>query len=183
MKYKGGAARLNPQRQFARRLVMLRWMRANSLLVIGILVCAGAIARADAAPEVTAEAQIRALLEAQTMAWNQGDVEGFMAGYWKSEETEFVGASGVTRGWQAVLDRYRERYPDRKAMGQLTFSNLEVHVVCAEAAFAIGQFQLEREKDKPAGVFTLNFRKFPEGWRIVADHTTAFPAPAGASAH
>ena len=162
---------------------MLRLMRANLLLVLSMLVCAGAIARADAAPDVTAEAQIRALLEAQTLAWNQGDVEGFMAGYWKSEGTEFVGASGVARGWQAVLDRYREGYPDRKAMGRLTFSNLEVHVVCPEAAFAIGQFQLEREKDKPAGVFTLNFRKFPEGWRIVADHTTAFPAPAAASAH
>jgi uncharacterized protein (TIGR02246 family) len=163
--------------------MMPRVMRAGSLLVLSILVCANAIARVSAAPEVAAEAQIRALLEAQTMAWNQGDVEGFMAGYWKSEDTEFVGASGVTRGWQAVLERYRKGYPDRKAMGRLTFSNLEVHVVCPEAAFAIGQFQLEREQDKPAGVFTLNFRKFPEGWRIVADHTTPFPAAVGGSAH
>lgn len=162
---------------------MPRSMQATSLLILTILVFLGTIGRVDAMPAVAAESQIRSLLEAQTTAWNQGDVDGFMDGYWKSEETEFVGASGITRGWQAVLDRYRRNYPDRKAMGRLTFSNLEVHVVCAEAAFAIGQFQLAREKDRLAGVFTLNFRKFPEGWRIVADHTTAFPVPSSASAH
>jgi ketosteroid isomerase-like protein len=121
------------------------------------------------------EAQIRELLDTQTAAWNRGDVDAFMAGYWKSEQTEFVGANGITRGWQAVHDRYVRIYPDTKAMGRLSFSNLEVHPVCANAAYAIGQFQLEREHDRPAGIFTLNFRKFPEGWRIVADHTTAFP--------
>jgi ketosteroid isomerase-like protein len=61
-------------------------------------------------------------------------------------------------------------------MGHLRFSNLEVHMECADAAFVVGEFHLEREKDNPAGVFTLNFRRFPEGWRIVADHTTAFAA-------
>jgi ketosteroid isomerase-like protein len=118
------------------------------------------------------DAQIRALLDDQTAAWNRGDVEAFMAGYWKSEETEFVGANGVSRGWQALLERYRKNYPDRKAMGQLSFSNLEIHIVCPDAAYAIGQFKLERENDRPTGFFTLNFRKFTEGWRIVADHTT-----------
>jgi beta-aspartyl-peptidase (threonine type) len=100
-----------------------------------------------------------------------------MSGYWKSDETAFVGANGITRGWQAVLDRYKKNYPGRKAMGQLTFSNLEVHVTCPDAAFAIGQFELKRESDKPAGIFTLNFRKFSEGWRIILDHTTGFTQP------
>src|SRR5215470_4195736 len=77
---------------------------------------------------------------------------------------------------RAVLDRYRRGYPDRKAMGHLTFANLEVHVACADAAFAIGEYHLARENDKLAGVFTLNFRRFDEGWKIVADHTTAFAA-------
>jgi len=123
------------------------------------------------------DSKIRALLDDQTAAWNRGDVEAFMAGYWKSEETEFVGANGVSRGWQALLERYRKNYPDRKAMGQLSFPNLEIHVVCPNAAYAIGQFKLERENDRPTGFFTLNFSKFAEGWRIVADHTTA-SAPA-----
>ena len=62
-------------------------------------------------------------------------------------------------------------------MGRLTFSNMEVRVECADAATVLGQFHLQRENDNPAGVFTLNMRKFPQGWRIVLDHTTAFPAP------
>jgi ketosteroid isomerase-like protein len=136
-----------------------------------------------AASDSSAEAQIRSVLEMQSAAWNRGDLEAFMQGYWKSDETEFVGASGITRGWQAVLDRYRLNYADGKAMGRLSFSNLEVHVVCPDGAFAIGNFQLEREKDRPAGIFTLNFRKFKEGWRIVADHTTGFAAPAAAASN
>jgi ketosteroid isomerase-like protein len=133
--------------------------------------------------EPSDETQIRSLLQAQTDAWNRGDIDEFMAGYWKSDKTAFVGANGITRGWQSVLDRYKKNYPDRKAMGQLTLSALEVHVVCPDAAFAIGQYQLEREKDKPSGIFTLNFQKFPEGWRIIVDHTTAFASPVPSSAH
>lgn len=123
-----------------------------------------------------AESDIRGVIERQTAAWNRGDMETFMRAYQRSDETEFVGANGVTRGWQAVMDRYHQRYPDRKAMGHLSFSNLEVHMVCPDAAYVIGQFQLERESDKPAGVFTLNVRRQAGGWKIVADHTTGFAA-------
>jgi ketosteroid isomerase-like protein len=119
---------------------------------------------------------IRAVLDAQVAAWNRGDVEGFMAGYWKSDETLFAGANGFSRGWQALLDRYRKNYPDRKAMGKLSFSDLEIHVLSKDAAYIVGQWQLERESDRPGGVFTLIARRFPEGWRIVHDHTSAFAA-------
>ena len=153
-------------------------MKASSQFLVLIVLIASTFAVASmnrtAAAESGDEIQIRGLLQTQTDAWNRGDIEAFMAGYWRSDETAFVGASGITRGWQAVLDRYKKNYPDRKAMGHLTFSNLEVHVTCADAAFAIGQYQLEREADKPSGIFTLNFRKFPEGWRIIVDHTTGF---------
>lgn len=125
-------------------------------------------------PRASEQVAIRALLETQAAAWNKGDIEGFMAGYWKSDQTEFVGANGIVRGWQAVLDRYRRSYPDRQAMGRLTFSDLEIAVLSQDAAYIVGQYQLEREKDRPAGVFTLVARKFPEGWRIVHDHTSAF---------
>jgi ketosteroid isomerase-like protein len=128
----------------------------------------GALARASE------DSQIRAVLAAQVASWNRGDVDSFMTYYWRSEETLFVGANGVTRGWQAVLDRYHRAYPDRKAMGYLTFSDIEIQQDCTNAAIVIGEYHLEREKDNPSGVFTLNFRKFPQGWRIVVDHTTAF---------
>jgi ketosteroid isomerase-like protein len=122
------------------------------------------------------ESQILKLLSEQADAWNRGDIDSFMTSYWKSDETLFVGASGIARGWQSVLARYHRVYPDRKAMGHLTFSNMEVHRWCADRALALGNYHLDRENDHPEGIFTLDLRKFPEGWRIVVDHTTAFPA-------
>jgi ketosteroid isomerase-like protein len=122
------------------------------------------------------ESEIREVMNEQAADWNRGDIDAFMTSYWKSEETLFVGASGVARGWQAVLDRYHRTYPDRKAMGQVRFSNLEVHKLCSNAALVVGNYHLDRENDHPEGVFTLDFRKLPEGWRIIVDHTTAFPA-------
>ena len=125
----------------------------------------------------SAEKDIRAVLDAQVAAWNRGDIESFMAGYWKSEKTTFLSTGGVSRGWQALLDRYKRGYPDKKTMGTLAFSELEINMLGRDAAFIIGRWALEREKDGmpdyPGGVFTLVARKFPEGWRIVSDHTSS----------
>ncbi|MGH9733165.1 MAG: YybH family protein [Candidatus Acidiferrales bacterium] len=155
------------------------------------LVCLSGAPFAFAKPGLTAhppgketgspdEAQIQAVLNTQVAAWNRGDIDAFMKYYWQSDKTLFIGANGVTRGWQAVLDRYHRSYPNREAMGQLTFSDIDVEQDCPNAAIVIGEYHLHRQKDNPSGVFTLNFRKFADGWRIVVDHTTAFAA-AGAS--
>lgn len=128
-------------------------------------------------PAGVAEKAIRSVMDAQVEAWNLGDIDTFMKSYWNSDKTEFVGSNGIVRGWQGVLERYRKSYPDRRAMGTLTFSDLEVTVLSSSAALVVGQFHLVRETDHPQGVFTLVFRKFPEGWRIINDHTSAFPRP------
>lgn len=148
-----------------------RMMGALAVVCLGAAFIASARSGTPSAPQ-NAETAIRAVLEEQAAAWNRGDVEGFMRGYWKSEEMTFSGASGVTRGWQGVFDRYRTRYPDRKAMGKLTFSELEITMLGPDAAMVLGRWQLEREADRPGGVFTLVARRFPEGWRIVHDHTS-----------
>ena len=121
-----------------------------------------------------ARADIQRLLEAQVTAWNRADIVGFMEGYWKSSETEFVSSSGVLRGWNSVLQRYRKAYPDARAMGQLTFSDLEITTLCPEAALVTGNWRLRREHDEAGGVFTLTVRRFAGGWRIVNDHTSKF---------
>jgi ketosteroid isomerase-like protein len=157
--------------------MMSKPYRVVLLLILTAVTSLGVLTNFARAAEPSDEGQIRQLLQMQTDAWNRGDIDSFMSGYWKSDETAFVGSNGITRGWQAVLARYTKNYPDRKAMGRLTFSSLEVHVSCPDAAFAIGQFQLERETDKPTGIFTLDFKKFPEGWRIIVDHTTGFAVP------
>ena len=119
-----------------------------------------------------ADEAIRDLLSAQTAAWNRGDIEGFMQGYWHSDETTFSGSSGVSRGWQALLERYRKNYSTRAIMGHLEFSELEITALGDEAALILGRWHLDRESGPVGGVFTLVARRFPEGWRIIHDHTS-----------
>lgn len=114
---------------------------------------------------------IIAVMNTQSAAWNRGDIEGFMQGYWNSDKLVFV-SSRVTRGWRPTLDNYKRGYPTREAMGTLTFAELEVTVLSKDAAVVLGSWSLQRASDNPKGKFTLIFRKFNEGWRIVHDHTT-----------
>jgi uncharacterized protein (TIGR02246 family) len=116
---------------------------------------------------------ITAALNAQQAAWNRGDVDAFLEGYWRSPELTFSGSSGVERGWDGVQARYKKNYPDRVAMGQLDFSELEFRFLGPDAALVLGHWHLKREKDEPGGVFTLVWQRFPEGWKIIHDHTSA----------
>lgn len=122
-------------------------------------------------PDITLE--ISAVLKMQQDAWNRGDIDAFMDGYSRSDETLFVSGDDVTRGWQKVLDRYKKKYSDRAKMGTLMFSNLEITPLSNDSAVALGSWKLNRANDQPHGRFTLIFRRFPEGWRIVHDHTSA----------
>lgn len=117
-------------------------------------------------------AEIRRVMSEQTAAWNRGDIEGFMRGYWNSPELKFVSGANVTRGWQPTLDRYKKSYDSRAKMGALEFSDLEITVLSKDAAVVLGNWKLQRERDAPGGKFTLIFRKFKTGWRIVHDHTS-----------
>jgi len=130
-----------------------------------------------AAPEQSASpvAEIQAILRAQQDAWNRGDIDGFMNGYARSPSTVFVGDDEVRRGWETVRERYREKYSDRTKMGTLTFSEIEVTPLSADVAVVLGRWRLRRANDEPHGRFTLIFRRTPEGWRIVNDHTSAAP--------
>jgi ketosteroid isomerase-like protein len=109
----------------------------------------------------------------QQDAWNHGDIDRFMSGYAHSRRTVFVSEDTVRRGWEIVRDRYREKYSDRAKMGVLTFSDLEIVPLSSDSAVALGRWKLRRAKDQPHGRFTLIFRRLPEGWRIVHDHTSA----------
>ena len=118
------------------------------------------------------QALIEGVLSAQQKAWNDGNVEEFMNGYWRSEELTFSGSNGVLRGFNAVRERYHRSYPDRQTMGKLDFSGLEFHFVGKEGALVLGRWHLTREKGDIGGVFSLVFQRFPEGWRIIHDHTS-----------
>ncbi len=118
-------------------------------------------------------AEIRTVLDAQAAAWNRGDIDGYMSGYARDPGTEFVGGDTLTRGWQTVRDRYQKKYDTRAKMGTLAFSEVNVTLLCADAALVTGRWKLKRQDDHPHGRFTLIFRKRAEGWRIVHDHSSA----------
>ncbi|HKW35485.1 MAG TPA: nuclear transport factor 2 family protein [Candidatus Acidoferrum sp.] len=124
-------------------------------------------------------AAINGVLKAQQAAWNRGDVDAFLIGYWQSPDLTFSGTNGVSRGWDGVLARYKKNYPNREAMGELNFSDLEFRFLGSDAALVLGKWHLKRDVGDIGGVFSLVWQKFPEGWKIIHDHTStvSFPQP------
>ena len=112
------------------------------------------------------------ILETQRSAWNKGNLEDFMQTYWKSDSLLFVGQSGPKYGWQTTLDNYRKSYPNRAAMGTLSFDIKEVRFLTRDDAFVLGAWHLQREKDAPNGYFTILLRKIDGQWKIIADHSS-----------
>lgn len=109
----------------------------------------------------------------QQTAWNGGDIEGFMQGYWKSDSLMFIGKEAPVYGWQKTLDRYKKTYPGKAGMGELTFNIMQVKVLDDSNAFVMGGWGLKLENGKtPGGYFTLWFRKIRGEWKIVCDHTS-----------
>ena len=137
-----------------------------------LLFAASATFAQSSAQSEKIRSEIRRVMNEQMTAWNAGDIEGFMRGYWNSPELKFVSGANVTRGWQPTLDRYKKSYDSRAKMGVLEFSDLDISVLSKDAAVVLGTWKLQRDADAPGGKFTLIFRKFKDGWRIVHDHTS-----------
>ncbi len=149
-------------------------MRKGLLLLLVLTIAASPVAAQKSAKSVSVESEISSVLQQQVAAWNRHDLEGFMAGYWKSPELTFFSQATATKGWESTLERYRQRYQGNGAtMGKLEFNDLSVEQLCPDAAFVRGHWHLTMPDGKqPHGLFTLVFRKFPEGWRIVHDHSS-----------
>ena len=117
--------------------------------------------------------KIERILQQQAVDWNNGDIDAFMKAYWKSEKLQFGGASGLTFGWQQTLDNYKKGYPNKEAMGKLTFTLKVKEKLSRKTAMIVGKWELEREKDNPNGHFMLLWKKIKGKWLIVADHTSS----------
>jgi beta-aspartyl-peptidase (threonine type) len=141
------------------------------LLPAGLVLSALAVA-AQAPLGSDARAEVLKVLEVQQRLWNAGDIRGFMDFYWRSEELTFQSGGGdLLRGWDALLARYERTYPSG-ARGVLAFEKLDVRPLGPEAAYVTGRFKLAlADGQTKSGAFTLVFRRLPEGWRIVHDHT------------
>ncbi len=148
-----------------------------ALVVCGVALAvawAGLRARGDDKSDAVVR-DVRAVLDQQVVDWNKGDLDGFLAGYWNSPKVVFMSGGQRFDGYEAMRDRYRRRYKaEGRAMGQLAFSELEIEALGAESVFARGRFNLTMpDGSKPTGLFTIILRKFPDGWKIVHDHTSA----------
>ncbi len=116
--------------------------------------------------------KINSVLMAQKDAWNNGDMEKYMEGYWKSDSLKFIGKSGIQYGWKKTLENYNRSYPDKAAMGKLEFIVVQIDLLSDTSAFMIGKWKLTREKDTPQGHFTLLWKKINGFWKVVADHSS-----------
>jgi len=115
---------------------------------------------------------IKQVLTTQQIYWNNGDIEGFMLGYWNSEKFEFSSENGTTYGWESTLERYKESYPTKESMGELSFEILDVKLTSDTTAVLDGEWELIRKNDNPKGSFILKFQKIENNWLIIRDYTT-----------
>jgi beta-aspartyl-peptidase (threonine type) len=126
------------------------------------------------APAADSLGEVRSVWTAQAAAWNRGDLDGFMAIYWKSPDLVFFSNGAETRGWQQTLDRYRASYQSPGAhMGTLDFPQLDFVVLGPDAVLARGRWHLTMPGgQESSGMTSVVYRKLPEGWRIVHDHSS-----------
>ena len=117
--------------------------------------------------------EISALLENQVKAWNEGNLEKFMETYWNSDQLVFVGSRGPTYGWQSTLDNYKKSYPDKRAIGKLKFTIMDISKIDKKTVFVVGRFELTREIGDLNGHFTLNIQKIKNDWLIISDHSSS----------
>jgi ketosteroid isomerase-like protein len=144
-------------------------------LAAALVVCISGGDSPDGPKAAADVAAIRALLDSQKDDWNKKDLDAFCAGYWNSPKLVFQSGGDRSDGWEAMRDRYRKNYQgEGKEMGTLAFSNVEVEPLSADSAFVRGRWELTKsDGSHPSGLYTLILKRFPEGWRIVHDHTSA----------
>jgi ketosteroid isomerase-like protein len=149
----------------------LRAAIAVVLMVVAIVMCASA--RQKKGVPKPALKEIQDVLDRQVQAWNRRDLEGFMQGYWRSPNLTFYSGGTTVSGWDETLARYRNRYQSAgNEMGKLEFLDLKIELLGSSAAFVRGRFHLKMSSTEPNGIFTLTFRKFTNGWKIIHDHTS-----------
>jgi len=118
------------------------------------------------------ETEVRNILAKQNAAWNRGDVDAFMIGYWENDSLMFIGKSGITYGYKNTLGNYKKNYPDTVAMGKLTFTLIHLKQLSPDYFHVTGKYYLTRTIGDASGHFTLMFRKINGKWVIISDHSS-----------
>ncbi|MEQ8558688.1 MAG: nuclear transport factor 2 family protein [Henriciella sp.] len=150
-------------------------LAVTALLALGapLAACQTASPHETSADAAADKAAITAILDQQDTAWNAGDIDGFMQGYWQSPELRFASGGTVVRGYEKTLQRYKARYSSPEKMGKLDTHELEIVLLSEDAAVVHGRWELTRDADTPGGLFTLILRRMDGEWKIISDTTTS----------
>ncbi len=141
-------------------------MKANFLLIVLVMILGPSYGQNKD------EESVRLILKNQTQAWNRGNLEKFMNGYWRNDSLKFIGRSGITYGYSGTLANYKKNYSDTTIMGELSFELLELKQLSNEYFFVLGKYFLKRTIGDASGFFTLIFRKINGEWVIISDHSS-----------
>ena|SRR5215471_11126855 len=153
---------------------MLKPKTVQILFLSVFLISTFHVSSKSTSAQESAEVQaIKQVLTKQVEAWNRQDIDGFMQGYWHSPELTFYSGGTTVSGWNETLGRYKNRYLSAgNEMGTLEFTDLKIELLGSSAAFVRGRFHLKMSGGDQRGLFTLTFKKFPDGWKIIHDHTS-----------
>lgn len=160
------------QRNLSKLYRLLRFPSRMFLLWLGLL-SSVFVADRSLAQDTAVVKAIEDVIANQVAAWNNGDIDGYMRGYWNSDSTQFSSGGEITRGYERVLARYKQKYRNPEARGKLDFRELNIEPLAPSIAVVTGIWELTRRGDAPWGRFTLIVQKKPEGWRITHDHTSS----------
>ncbi|EGM68115.1 YybH family protein [Shewanella sp. HN-41] len=148
-------------------MLMKGWIKKyilqGSTLLLLLLSCYASAVPSD---------EIAQMLKGQEDAWNRGDLDAYMQGYWKSGQLRFVSNGKFRYGWDETLAAYKKNYPNKAALGELKFTIAEIKMLSNYAAMVVGRWDLHRQKDAPTGVFTLLVEKIDDRWVITMDHSS-----------
>ena len=138
----------------------------TSILFIPLLSCL------KSSPDVwQIEGEIRNILDRQKASWNEKNIEGFMADYWKSEDFTFQSGNNRLHGWESLLSRYKKSYTGEN-WGELDFTDIEVKILTKNYAYVLGRWKLAFKDSAKEGLFTIIFQRIKEGWKIIHDHSS-----------
>lgn len=145
----------------------------GTICIVSTLTLAACTSQQATIDRAGIKSEVTDVLQAQISKWNAGDIDSFMEYYVKSDDLRFASGGSVKWGWQATIDNYKTRYTDKAAMGKLSANDLSIKVLSSEYTQVFGRWELQRESDKPGGLFTLLFQKIDGNWVIVSDHTSS----------
>jgi len=142
-------------------------MRKIFYLFLTVMI-AGALWADDARADAD---RIKKIMDDQVSAWNRGDFDGFMAGYWKSENLTFQSGNTRRKGWETLLAMYKKNYAGEKR-GNLEFTDIEIKVLTDELVLVLGRWKVTTKEETKEGLFTLIFRCIGNDWKIIHDHSS-----------